>query len=90
MGVSGTSGTYSCGEVINGRNANDTPFETLVVFQPESSGRQRGIRTTRQFGGGHGVIAIANASLAPSVNLAGGEILYAEDGALKYRDRTEP
>jgi hypothetical protein len=30
-------------------------------------------------------MAIANATVAPSVNPAGGGILYVEDGALKYR-----
>jgi hypothetical protein len=30
-------------------------------------------------------MAIADASVAPSVNPAGGGILYVEEGALKYR-----
>jgi hypothetical protein len=70
---------------INGRNANDTAFETLVVFQRKAAGGNVGIRTTSQFGAGQGVIAIANASVAPSLNPAGAGILYVEDGALKYR-----
>ncbi len=70
---------------INGRNATDTAFETLVVFQRRAAGGNIGIRTTSQFGGGQGVIAIANATVAPSVNPSGGGILYVEDGALKYR-----
>lgn len=70
---------------INGRNANDNAFETIVVFQRLAAGGNIGIRTTSQFGGGRGVMAIANASVAPSVNPAGGGILYVEDGALKYR-----
>jgi hypothetical protein len=70
---------------INGRRANDKGFETIVVFQRRAAGGNVGIRTTSQFGGGQGVIAIANASAAPSVNPAGGGILYVEDGALKYR-----
>jgi hypothetical protein len=70
---------------INGRNANDNAFETIVVFQRMAAGGNFGIRTTSQFGNGKGVIAIANASVAPSVNPAGGGILYVEDGALKYR-----
>jgi hypothetical protein len=32
-----------------------------------------------------GVIVIANASLAPTRNIAGAGIPYVEDGALKYR-----
>jgi hypothetical protein len=70
---------------INGRNAGDTGFETVVVFQRLAAGGNIGIRTTSQFGAGQGVIAIANASVAPSVNPAGAGILYVEDGALKYR-----
>jgi hypothetical protein len=70
---------------INGRNANDDGFETLVVFQREAAGGNIGLRTKSQFGAGRGVIAIANAAVAPSVNPANAGILYVEDGALKYR-----
>src|SRR5262245_35381043 len=70
---------------INGRNATDTGFETIVVFQRLGSGGNIGIRTTSQFGEGRGVMAIANAGVAPSANPAGGGIVYVEDGALKYR-----
>jgi hypothetical protein len=70
---------------INGRNANDNAFETIVVFQRLAAGGNIGIRSTSQFGGGRGAMAIANASVAPSVNPAGGGILYVEEGALKYR-----
>jgi len=70
---------------INGRNASDTGFETIVVFQRLAASGNIGIRTTSQFGGGQGVMAIANAAVAPSVNPAGAGILYVEDGALKYR-----
>jgi len=70
---------------INGRNATDTSFETLFVFQRVGAGGNLGFRTTSQFGTGRGVIAIANAAAAPTTNPAGGGILYVEDGALKYR-----
>jgi hypothetical protein len=70
---------------INGRNATDSAFETIVVFQRVAAGGNLGIRTSSQFGNGQGVLAIANTSAAPSVNPAGGGILYVEDGALKYR-----
>ena len=70
---------------INGRNADNTAFETMVVFQRKAVGGNIGIRTTSQFGGGRGVIAIANATVVPAVNPAGAGILYVEDGALKYR-----
>jgi hypothetical protein len=70
---------------INGRNATDSEFEAVVVFQREAAGGNIGFRTKSQFGAGRGVIAIANAAVAPSVNPAGAGILYVEDGALKYR-----
>jgi hypothetical protein len=70
---------------INGRNASDTSFETMFVFQRLGAGGNIGFRTTSQFGKGQGVVAIANASVAPSVNPASGGILYVEEGALKYR-----
>jgi hypothetical protein len=47
---------------INGRNASDTGFETIVVFQRKATGGNIGFRTTSQFGRGQGVMAIANAA----------------------------
>lgn len=70
---------------INGRQNDDKGFETIVVFQRLGAGGNIGFRTTSQFGKGQGVIAIANASVAPSINPANGGILYVEEGALKYR-----
>src|SRR5262245_27612596 len=70
---------------INGRNASDTGFETIVVFQRLGAGGNIGIRTTSQFGAGQGVMAIANAAVAPSVNPAGGGILYVEDRSEERR-----
>jgi len=76
---------------INGRNGSDTGFDTLVVFQRPAAGGNIGIgfpeaNQFKKFGGGQGVIVIANASVAPSkkLALAGAGILYVEDGALKY------
>jgi hypothetical protein len=37
------------------------------------------------FGGGKGVVGIANANTVPASNPTGGGILYVEAGALKYR-----
>ena len=56
----------------------------ILASRPSSwfsggSGWQHRFRTRTQFGGGQGVIAIANATVAPSVNPAGGGILYVED-----------
>lgn len=72
---------------INGRKADNTGFETIVVFQRLGAGGNIGFRATKNkdFGGGQGAIAIANASVVPSENPAGGGILYVEGGALKYR-----
>jgi hypothetical protein len=70
---------------INGRDANDSGFETVIVVQRLAAGGNLGFRTTSQFGAGQGVIAIANAAAVLSVNPAGGGVLYVEDGALKYR-----
>jgi hypothetical protein len=70
---------------INGRNANDEGFETIVVFQRLAAGGNIGLRTRSQFGGGKGVIGIANAKEVPSVTPAEGGVLFVEDGALKYR-----
>src|SRR6476659_2502625 len=57
---------------INGRNENDTSFETIIAFQRLGAGGNIGLRTTSQFGAGKGVVAIANAVLAPSVDPSGG------------------
>jgi hypothetical protein len=72
---------------INGRNASNTAFETIVVFQRLDAGGNIGFRATqnRDFGGGQGVIAIANASVVPKADPTGGGILYVENGSLKYR-----
>jgi hypothetical protein len=70
---------------INGRNACNDKFETIAVIQRLAEGGNVGIRTSDQFGKGKGVIAIANATVAPSVSPAGGGILYVENGALKYK-----
>jgi hypothetical protein len=50
----------------------------------DSSGNV-GIGTTDQFGGGAGVVGIANAGTVPASNPTGGGVLYVEGGALKYR-----
>jgi hypothetical protein len=70
---------------INGRQNDDKGFETIIVFQRLGAGGNIGFRTTSQFGKGQGVIAIANAAVTPSINPAGGGILYVEEGSLMYR-----
>ena len=70
---------------INGRNAANSGFETILVVQRLAAGGNIGLRTGSQFGAGQGVIGIASAVTVPSVNPSNGGILYVEDGALKYR-----
>lgn len=77
---------------INGRKADVGPnkgFETIVVFTRPAAGGNIGFgfpdAKYKKFGGGKGVIVIANASVAPTQNIAGAGILYVQDGALTYR-----
>lgn len=78
---------------INGRKADVGPnkgFENIVVFTRPPAGGNIGIgfpdAKYKKFGGGKGVIVIANASVAPSPQkkIAGAGILYVQNGALKY------
>ena len=78
---------------INGRNTEVGPkkgFETIVVFTRPAAGGNIGIgfpdAKFKKFGGGKGVIVIANASVAPSPQkkIAGAGTLYVQNGALKY------
>jgi hypothetical protein len=77
---------------INRRKAGVGPnkgFETIAVFTRSAAGGNIGFGCPeahyQKFGGGKGVIVIANASVAPTRNVAGAAILHVEDGALKYR-----
>ena len=74
---------------INGRQADNSGFENIAVFQRRAAGGNIGIgfpqtQLFKKFGGGQGVIVIANASVAPTQKIVGAGILYVEDGALKY------
>jgi hypothetical protein len=64
-------------------------LKTIVVFTRPAAGGNIGFGFPdahyEKFGGGKGVIVIANASVAPARNVTGAGILYVEDGALKYR-----
>jgi hypothetical protein len=48
-------------------------------------GKNVGLRTITDFGGGSGVIGLQNAVTVPTSNPTGGGILYAEGGDLKWR-----
>lgn len=58
---------------------------TIPIAALCPSGGNLGFGTLTQFGGGSGVLAIANAGTNPSSNPTGGGILYCDSGALKYR-----
>jgi hypothetical protein len=75
---------------INGRSATEKEFDTIVVFQRPAAGGNIGFGFKEasqfsKFGAGQGAIVIANASVAPTANVAGAGILYVQDGALTYR-----
>jgi hypothetical protein len=50
---------------INGRNVTNSGFETILFVQRLAAGGNIGLRTSSQFGAARGVIAIANAAVAP-------------------------
>lgn len=55
-------------------------FVSVLSF---NSTRSVGLNTT-EFGGGGGVLALANAIAAPSTNPTGGGVLFVQGGALKF------
>ena len=74
---------------INGRKADNTGFETIVVAQRPAVGGNIGIgfpeaKLYKKFGKGKGAIVIANTTFAPSVSVPGAGILYVKNGALMY------
>jgi hypothetical protein len=66
---------YDAGTAETGDNTRANVFRTSVQL----------FSTTISLGGGRGVLGIANASAVPTANPAGGGVLYAEGGALKWR-----
>ena len=61
----------------------DSATQTAINF---GTSRNVGLFAANgSFGGGGGVLSIANASTVPTSNPSGGGILYVESGALKYR-----
>ena len=50
-----------------------------------AAGKNVAVGSGGSFGGGAGVVSIANASTNPSTNPTGGGVLYADAGALKWR-----
>jgi hypothetical protein len=74
---------------INGRKEDDSGFETIMTFQRPGAGGNIGFRTGSQFGAGKGVIAIANALVAPSANPAGGASSTSRTGRSSIAGRRE-
>lgn len=83
-------------DYINGAISYDHPNETLFfnvnrVFAVEivgngiSSKSNVGLFATGSYGGGKGVLGVANAATVPASNPTGGGILYSEGGAGKWR-----
>ena len=59
---------------------------TPIVFEARATqSNVQFLSATKAFGGGIGVIGIANANTVPSTNPSGGGVLYVEAGALKFR-----
>lgn len=58
---------------------------TLGIGNTSTNININGYSTSGTYGGGSGVIYIANATTIPSTNPSGGGLLYIEAGALKYR-----
>jgi hypothetical protein len=79
---------FGLGIDVNGNGARNFWVHDYVAtatrFLIDLSGNA-GFNTTDQFGSGAGVIGIKNAATAPTSNPTGGGVLYAENGALKYR-----
>ncbi|MDC2953395.1 hypothetical protein PO587_02875 [Streptomyces gilvifuscus] len=80
-------GKAEWGDGTNTRDANlyRSAAGRLKTDTALSVGTTLFVNNTTSVGGGVGVIAIANATTAPTTNPTGGGVLYVEAGALKYR-----
>jgi hypothetical protein len=58
---------------------------STVVLVTKDSTLNVGIRTATEFGGGAGVVGIANALALPGSAVSGGGVLHADAGALKWK-----
>lgn len=79
------AGTFVDNPIVVSRSTgNITLGPGFVARRASSSASSLSLNTT-SLGGGVGVVAIGNAATAPTTNPAGGGVLYAEGGALKWR-----
>jgi hypothetical protein len=69
--------------LLSARNDAGTSIGDLMAF--EAAANNVGFCGTTSFGGGGKVIAVPNAATVPASNPTGGGVLYAENGALKWR-----
>lgn len=69
---------------VRTRISNTAQFVTQEISYFTGPGLMVG-STSTQFGGGSGVVGLANAGTLPNANPTGGGVLYAEGGALKWR-----
>ena len=77
------AGKMTIGADVDGFSVMDPLNSYTKRFTVSPSG-DLGIRS-QSYGGGVGVIGIANATTVPTTNPTGGGVLYTEAGALKYR-----
>lgn len=66
------------------RNVNNGN-SVMLLERRATQGNISLLTSTKSYGGGVGVMFIANANTVPTTNPTGGGILYVEAGALKYR-----
>jgi hypothetical protein len=88
-----SGGTVKAQIQAGGNFVNDSNIKTPAILDTGTStainfGSSRNVglfAASGSFGGGGGVLSIANAGTVPTSNPTGGGILYVEAGALKYR-----
>jgi hypothetical protein len=88
-----SAGTVRAQIQAGGNFVNDSNIKTPAILDTGTStainfGSSRNVglfAASGSFGGGGGVLNIANAGTVPSSNPSGGGILYVEAGALKFR-----
>lgn len=66
-------------------NVYDTAAREWIRGEADGARANIGLLGASDFGSGSGVIAILNATTAPSATPSGGGVLYVESGALKYK-----
>lgn len=79
--LTAASGTAVSGDLTFNTN-NAGTLATRMRITPDGS---VGFNTATEFGSGVGVIGIKDAATVPTTNPAGGGVLYAQGGALKWR-----